>query len=116
MTGPSAGGLGGIEQEILAIGALISSAREKLSGGELIDISALDGCVTSLCNRLERQGGEDSDGLRPAVLSLIEDFTLLAELIEARLAGLRKNLHKEPEPAQAISAYRQAAGPDEPKR
>ena len=88
-----------VEKEIQAIGAAIAHARERLGAGELLDLGALDGRVRRLCTRIEELPAERAKALRTRVLALIDDLSLLARLIEVRLAGLRARLPQAGGPA-----------------
>ena len=88
-----------VEKEIQAIGAALGHARERLGAGELLDLSALDGRIGRLCTQIEALPTERAKGLRTRVMGLIDDLSLLARLIEVRLAGLRARLPQAGGPA-----------------
>ena len=104
---------GGLEKELQAIGTMIREAGDKLIAGELIDMTALDGRVTNLCTRLEAAPETAPAGLRAQVQNMIDEMTLLAKMIEARLLGLRGNLQQGQVQPGAVAAYRNTPDPDE---
>lgn len=113
MSGHDITGAPGAEQEMQAIKAQIGHARARLGAGELIDLSALDGRVVHLCARLEALRAEEGAALRAEVMGLIDELSLLARLIEARLEALRKKLHQDGDEMQA-AAPGGAAPPKKP--
>ena len=124
MSGAATDDPGGFEQELRAISTMIRDAGDKLIAGELIDMSALDGRVTGLCTRLEADPAAAPAGFGMQVQNMIDEMTLLARMIEARLLGLRGNLQQGTGQSGgqtggrsgALSAYRKTPSPDEPKR
>ncbi len=103
-----------IMAEMESIGAVIRHARDLLNAGNLIDVSSIEGRVNDLCSRLERLRGNEGAALQPRVLALIDEFSQLASLIEARLEDLRGDLKQTGGRAQALSAYGLAALTDKP--
>lgn len=105
-----------IEREIMAIGALVQDAMHRLTQGELIDMSTLDGRVTKLCAHIEEQSPETAAPLRDRVMAMIHDMTRLAKMIEVRLMGLRGNLQQGGAQRSGAAAYGAPGRTDEPKR
>ncbi len=79
-----------VAAELQRIAAAIRKARDAVAAGATIDIAPLEPQVTQLCGRLAGLPADTGAALKPEVAALIADFGELAELIQARLAALRK--------------------------
>ena len=99
--------------EVESISAMIRHARSAVDLGDLVDMSPLELRVNDLCGRLVKLCGEEGAALQPRVRALIDEFSQLGTLIEARLEKLRGDLPRTGGRAQALSAYGQATHPGE---
>lgn len=94
-----------VAQEIDKVTSVIATARRLLSEGKLVDLSALEEKVRSVCQAIEAQPQKHPEKLQEAMLAAITDLDRLAEDIRQRFAGILQEPEEAP-PARVAAAYR----------
>lgn len=74
-----------VREELDKAASLVLTARRLLATGTMVDLSALEGKVRVICERLGRMARDDGKVLVPAMESLIGDLDRLAAAIHERV-------------------------------
>jgi len=102
-------GLGGLVQ---ALSGVVVRARGELDSGNLVDLTAIETCVSELCAQAATLSPADGRDLRPRLLSLMDDFEHLSKAIESRLGELKRELGDTAGRQNALRAYGKTPGPE----
>ncbi|MCR6632650.1 MAG: hypothetical protein NVV74_22875 [Magnetospirillum sp.] len=89
-----------VREELDKAASLVLTAQRLLTTGTMVDLSALEGKVRRICERLAAMEREDGRPLVPVMESLIGDLDRLAEAIQQRV--------EPPPPNPRRNPYRQA--------
>lgn len=81
----STNSLAQVREELDKAGSLVLTARRLLATGTMVDLSALEGKVRGICEKLVAMEREDGRPLLPAMEKLIDDLDRLAESIHERV-------------------------------
>lgn len=74
-----------VREELDKAASLVLTARRLLTTGTMVDLSALEGKVRGICDRLVAMERDDGRPLLPAMEKLIGDLDRLAEAIHERV-------------------------------
>ncbi|MBC7907448.1 MAG: hypothetical protein H7Y60_11980 [Rhodospirillaceae bacterium] len=74
-----------VREELDKAASLVVTARRLLATGTMVDLSALEGKVRVICEKLVAMGREDGKALVPAMEVLIGDLDRLADAIHERV-------------------------------
>jgi hypothetical protein len=80
-----------VREELAKVSSLVLTARRLVAGGALVDLSALQGRVQSLCESVQQMPLEVGRDLRPDLDALIVRLDTLA-------GDLRQRLQQLPQP------------------
>lgn len=86
------------------VSSLIATARRLMSEGKTVDLSNLEGKIRTLCNNAEDASLKQSDGVRAALGTIVEDLDRLEKEITGR-HGDPGGLSLETSIKRAIAAY-----------
>ncbi|HLO78139.1 MAG TPA: hypothetical protein VK196_16920 [Magnetospirillum sp.] len=75
----------GVREELDKAASLVLTARRLLATGTMVDLSALEGKVRCICDRVAAMEREDGRPLVPVMETLIGDLDRLAEAIQERI-------------------------------
>jgi len=73
-----------VREELEKAASLVTTAQRLLATGTMVDLSALEGKVRSVCNQLTEMRREEGRPLMPVMEALILDLDRLGEAIEER--------------------------------
>lgn len=85
MTSQSEGPVGGVREELDKAASMVVAARRLLLTGTMVDLSALEGKVRCICERIGAMPREDGRPLVPVMETLIGDLDRLAAAIQERV-------------------------------
>lgn len=74
-----------VREELDKAASLVLTARRLLATGTMVDLSALEGKVRSICDQVAAMGREAGRPLMPAMESLIGDLDRLEAAIQERV-------------------------------
>lgn len=74
-----------VAEELEKAASMVTTARRLLATGTMVDLSALEGKVRSICDALAGMSREDSCALLPVMERLLRDLDRLAEAITERM-------------------------------
>lgn len=85
-----------VRVEVQKVASMVTTARRLLAGGTMVDLSALHGMVSSICESVAALPLEDGKALQPGLESLLRGLdyltddlqTLHAKMIGGAAAGL----------------------------
>ena len=87
MSGPAQ-----VREELEKAASLVGTARRLLDTGTMVDLSALEGKVRTICAQLAAMGREQGRELVPGMEALIGDLDRLVESIRDRCQPLLERL------------------------
>lgn len=93
-------------QETEKVASLITAARRLLREDRMIDLSALQGKVSALCQAIQAAPLESVRGLRPAIEAILKDLDNLQDDLTAQNADV--TAESDDVRRQALAAYTQA--------
>ncbi len=76
-----------VREELEKAASLVTTARRLFATGTMVDLSALNGKIRSVCTALAEGDPDEGRPLIPAMESLIADLDLLAEAINERMGA-----------------------------
>ncbi len=71
-------------QEAEKVASLVTTARRFLGEDKMVDLSALEGKVGALCLAIQAAPREDTRGLKPSIVAILEDLDRLEADLVAR--------------------------------
>lgn len=74
-----------IGEELEKAASMVTTARRLLATGTMVDLSALEGKVRSICEALAGMARDDGRALLPVMERLLRDLDRLAEAITERM-------------------------------
>lgn len=74
-----------VREELEKAASMVTTARRLLATGTMVDLSALEGKVRTICQDLAGMAREDGRTLLPIMERLIRDLDRLAEAITERM-------------------------------
>jgi len=77
-----------VREELEKATSLVTTARRLLATGTMVDLSALEGKVRTVCTALGDMKREDGRPLKPAMEALIDNLDRLDEAIRERYQPL----------------------------
>ena len=75
-------------EELAKVSSLVLTARRLVAGGALVDLSALEDRVRTVCESVQRMPREDGQGLLDELQALISRLNQLAGDLEDRLSQM----------------------------
>ena len=76
-------------EELAKVSSLVLTARRLVAGGALVDLSALEERVRTVCETVQQMEREDGQGLLDELQALIGRLNQLAGDLEDRLSQMR---------------------------
>lgn len=96
-----------IASEIDKVAALVATARNHIAEGRVVDLTALDGRVETVCAEIKRGRPGNGPVLRTALERLIRDLDSLESELTAQFKKVRP-ITDSPVPQHAARAYRRS--------
>ena len=93
--------------EVRKVASLISTARRLLAEGKMVDLSALEGKVKTLCGAICQAPPKDTEGLEASVNDLAEDLDRLTVELTAQFRAITRQIEGAVR-RQAMDAYGKA--------
>jgi hypothetical protein len=93
--------------ELQSITNQIVHARNALGKGEVADLSSFEGRVSRLCEDLRQLPAAESEGLKSALLAMIEELNGLEGALKDGLAHVKSQIGEATERQRALQAYGQ---------
>ena len=78
-------------EELAKVSSLVLTARRLVAGGALVDLSALEDRVRTVCESAQRMPREDGQGLLDELQALIGRLDQLAGDLEDRLSQMPRS-------------------------
>ena len=78
-------------EELAKVSSLVLTARRLVAGGALVDLSALEDRVRTVCDSVQRMPREEGQGLLDELQALIGRLDQLAGDLEDRLAQMPRS-------------------------
>ena len=102
---------------LLEAATLVGTAKSLIADGGIVDLSALDARVRNICQAIPMLPPGERDGLKPALIALMDGLGGLAETVKAQHAMLAEKLSTVSQGRRAVGAYGAglAAGQKPPK-
>ena len=94
-----------IASEIDKVAALVATARSHIAEGRVVDLTALDGRVETVCAEIKRGRPGNGPILRTALERLIRDLDSLESELKTQFRQVRTSADS-PAPRHAARAYR----------
>lgn len=106
-----------LRTRLLEAANMVGTARSLIADGGIVDLSGLDARVQDICKAIPALPPDERDGLKLALIALMDGLGGLAETVKVQHAALAEKLSSVSQGRRAVGAYGAglAAGHKPPK-
>jgi len=94
-----------LRNRLLEAATMVGTAKTLIADGGVVDLAGLDARVQEICKTIPELPASDRDGLKPALIALMDGLGGLAETVKAQHAALAEKLSTVSQGRRAVGAY-----------